>query len=100
LKPGEAIAVEFKEPYSNCIDECMHGSASVMGTEITTEIEDTENGIMNMTIKKYKFGPFTMHDVKARLTLKGKMDSDACVLNLFIDDTLYDTVSWIGCEFL
>ena len=100
LLPGEAIAVEFKEPYSNCINECMHGSASVIGTEITTEIEDEEKGIMNMTIKKYKFGPFTMENVKARLTLKGKMDSDACELNLFINDTLYDTTSWLGCEFL
>ncbi|MDY6854754.1 MAG: hypothetical protein SWO11_08615 [Thermodesulfobacteriota bacterium] len=100
LFPGEAIALQFEEPYSNCIDQCMRGSATILGTEITTEIEDAENGIMIMTIKKYKFGPFTMNNVKARLTLKGKMASDACKLNLLIDDTLYDTTSWLGCEFL
>jgi hypothetical protein len=100
LWPGETITVAFEEPYTKCLEEFYQCMAAKLNTEITNEIADVDNAIMNLMIKKYKVSFFTFNDVKVKLTLKGINKKETCSLYLYIDDKLCDTVPWFEYEWL
>jgi len=100
IRPGEVITIEFEEAYRHCLEEFMEGMALELGTEVTTEVVDEENGIMRMMIKEYKLGPFRFRDIKGELCFKGPNKRETCSFHLYIDGELCDSASWLAYEWL
>jgi hypothetical protein len=98
LAPGEAVLIEYTEPYSNCIEGFVNSIATRKKMTITTEIVDRENNIMHMLAKDFKIAFLTFDQIIAAITFKGKGEYASCSLELSIDNELYDSVPWVSFE--
>ena len=94
LWPGETITMTFDEHYAKCLEEFYQCMAVKLNTEVTSEVVDADDGIMNMFVKEYKISFLTFNDVKIKLTFKGLNKRETCSLSLYIDDKLCDTAPW------
>jgi len=94
IMPGETlILMEKEKPYVEYLEEGMKIKGAELGTTIVLKVLNADKGTMHITIKEFKFGLITFHDMKARIVLKGDLTT---VHEVLIDGEVHDSkdVTW------
>lgn len=98
LAPGQAVMVEYTEPYDRCMESFVNSIATRKKMVIETKITDRENNVMQLTMKKFKITFLTFDQIVADITFRGCGEYGSCDLKLSIDGKLMDSAPWIQYE--
>jgi len=98
LAPGQAVMVEYTEPYDRCMESFVNSIATRKKMVIKTKITDRENNVMQLTMKKFKITFLTFDQIVADITFRGCGEYGSCDLKLSIDGKLMDSAPWIQYE--
>ncbi|PKN38890.1 MAG: hypothetical protein CVU62_01430 [Deltaproteobacteria bacterium HGW-Deltaproteobacteria-2] len=98
LAPGQAVMVEYTEPYDKCMEGFVNSIATRKKMVIETKITNRENNVMQLTMKNFKITFLTFDQIVADITFRGCGEYGSCDLKLSIDGKLMDSAPWIQYE--
>jgi hypothetical protein len=74
IQPGDTfIAVEASKPYLGFLEEGIEIKGEDNGILIKLSVADKEEGILDLVIEEYKFGPIVFHDMRLQIIMRGKI---------------------------